>query len=144
MEAHSAQPHHALTQAPRQSSVPLKPRLHSGLSRGFSSALSCQRSSSLEAPECLQKQKPGSSFPRVRGPFMPFWGRHKLLSTLGHRLGLFLMCRVCKIRWEGNFLCEANSFFLSSCASGPGGAIWSVRLDSHVSDAAGVWRPLPN
>lgn len=42
---------------------------------------------------------------------MPFWGRHKLLSTLGHHLGLFLMCHVRKIRWEGNFLREASSFF---------------------------------
>lgn len=35
---------------------------------------------------------------------MPFWGRHRgLLSTLGHHLGLFLMCHVRKIRWEGIF-----------------------------------------
>lgn len=89
-------------------------------------------------PSVFRNQNLALPSPEQEGPFMPFWGRRKLPSTLGHHLGLFLMCCVCKIRWEGNFLHEANSFFLSSCTSRPGGAICSVHLDSHVSDAANV------
>lgn len=52
----------------------LQPRLHPRLSCGFSSAFPSQHSSSLEAPECLQKPKPGSSFPSGEDiNYYPLW-----------------------------------------------------------------------
>lgn len=59
LEAHSAQPPTDWkTRLLVSHLCLLQPRLHPRLSCGFSFAFPCQHSSSLEAPECLQKPKP--------------------------------------------------------------------------------------
>lgn len=82
IEAHSAQPHLRTSRPP----LPimylcfLQPRLHSQLPCGFGSVPPCQRSSFLEAPRMLFKNKelaPPSL--EQEGPFMRFLEKYKLL-----------------------------------------------------------------
>lgn len=63
------------------------------------------------------------------GALLPFLEKYKLLSSFSLYLRLFLMCHVCVMRLESDFLHGANCFFFPNpSTSGQAGAIWFKRV----------------